>query len=547
MSIQSSIGGGGSAGGVVGVTGTVGISGSIGVTGAVGITGPVGVTFGVASVTFPIQNEIGITGPVGVTFGVVGVTFPATSGTVGVTGAVGITGPVSVTFPSVAITGSVGTTFGVVSATFPAVANTGAIGITGPVSTTFGIVTATFPAIATTGAIGITGPVAVTFGVASVTFPVQNAIGITGPVAVTFGVASVTFVQAPGVTFGPVGISGVPSVTFGVVGNTGAIGITGPVAVTFGVASITFVQSPGVTFGNVGITGPVTVVGPAADGAAVSGNPVRIAGKDLSGNTQDLISDTTGRLWPSVGFVSTANSRANANLGSGATFAGTFEDITQFANINVGILDAGAAGGTLVINWSEDGSNIRDLDVVGIPTANGQQFSFGRKWQYYQVVYGHGAAAGNVVIQSILSTAQTLPSTHFGSDTITQGQDAQLVIAEMRALNGSNFVNVLADSAGNLISTLQKASTGTLANVSGSASSVTILAANSARLGATIFNDADAFLYLKYGTTASTTSFTVRLNPYDYYEVTGPYLYTGRIDGIWSNAVGAARVTENTA
>jgi hypothetical protein len=36
--------------------------------------------------------------------------------------------------------------------------------------------------------------------------------------------------------------------------------------------------------------------GQAADGAAVSGNPVRIGGKDGSGNTQDIITDTDGHL-----------------------------------------------------------------------------------------------------------------------------------------------------------------------------------------------------------------------------------------------------------
>lgn len=42
--------------------------------------------------------------------------------------------------------------------------------------------------------------------------------------------------------------------------------------------------------------GDVTTVGKAADGAAVSGNPVRIAGKDGSGNTQDIITDASGEL-----------------------------------------------------------------------------------------------------------------------------------------------------------------------------------------------------------------------------------------------------------
>lgn len=40
----------------------------------------------------------------------------------------------------------------------------------------------------------------------------------------------------------------------------------------------------------------VTATGPAADGAAVSGNPVRIAGKDGSGNTQDIMTNPNGNL-----------------------------------------------------------------------------------------------------------------------------------------------------------------------------------------------------------------------------------------------------------
>lgn len=297
--------------------------------------------------------------------------------------------------------------------------------------------------------------------------------------------------------------------------------------------------------GTVGVSGNVSVVGPAADGAAVSGNPVRVAGKDGSGNTQDIITHTDGRVWNHTGFVSTSNSRANANLAGAATFNGTFEDITQYAGFSLGILDAGANGGTLTINWSEDGVNTRDTDVVVVPTANGQQFTWGRKWQFFQVSYTHGAGAGNVVIQTILHTSSINPSTHFGSDTITTGQDGQLVIAALRALSGSSFVNVLADSAGALIATQKTASTATLSNVSGSASNVTLLSANSARLGASIYNDSTAILYVKFGTTASTTSFNVKMFPEDYFEV--PDGYTGRIDGIWASATGAARMSELTA
>lgn len=90
----------------------------------------------------------------------------------------------------------------------------------------------------------------------------------------------------------------------------------------------------------------------------------------------------------------------------------------------------------------------------------------------------------------------------------------------------------------------QKALTATLSNVNGSASSVTLLAANTARLGATIVNDSTVTLYVKFGATASTTSYTVKLMADAYYEV--PFGYYGIIDGIWASATGVARVTEIT-
>jgi hypothetical protein len=103
----------------------------------------------------------------------------------------------------------------------------------------------------------------------------------------------------------------------------------------------------------------------------------------------------------------------------------------------------------------------------------------------------------------------------------------------------------LVDTNGAISVKEQKAATPVLANVAGSASSVTLLSANASALGRTIVNDSTAVLYVKFGTTASTTSYTVQLVANAYYEV--PFGYTGRIDGIWASATGAARVTEITA
>ena len=92
----------------------------------------------------------------------------------------------------------------------------------------------------------------------------------------------------------------------------------------------------------------------------------------------------------------------------------------------------------------------------------------------------------------------------------------------------------------------QKCGTATVTTVADTASSTTLLALNNARLGASIHNDSSAVLYVKLGTTASATDYTVRMVQYAYYEV--PYGYVGHIDGIWASdpGDGAARITEYT-
>lgn len=95
-----------------------------------------------------------------------------------------------------------------------------------------------------------------------------------------------------------------------------------------------------------------------------------------------------------------------------------------------------------------------------------------------------------------------------------------------------------------VITGLPKSSTGGGTSVASANTSSTLLAANSARLGATIFNDSTQVLYLKLGSTASSTSHTLQMAAASYYEV--PFGYTGIIDGIWAAANGFARITELT-
>jgi len=92
-----------------------------------------------------------------------------------------------------------------------------------------------------------------------------------------------------------------------------------------------------------------------------------------------------------------------------------------------------------------------------------------------------------------------------------------------------------------------KSNTCTFSTVGDSDSSVTLLASNSRRKGASIVNTSTAILYLRMdgGTATATTGYNVPLIQGGYFEV--PFGYTGAITGIWaSDAGGAANVAEYT-
>lgn len=104
----------------------------------------------------------------------------------------------------------------------------------------------------------------------------------------------------------------------------------------------------------------------------------------------------------------------------------------------------------------------------------------------------------------------------------------------------------LTDTSGNQVNPAPlAASTATLSSVSGSASTGTLVAANTSRKGLIIHNDSSAILYIAFAATATNSAFTIRLNPFDTYEMKTP-LYSGVISGIWASATGAARITELT-
>lgn len=85
--------------------------------------------------------------------------------------------------------------------------------------------------------------------------------------------------------------------------------------------------------------------------------------------------------------------------------------------------------------------------------------------------------------------------------------------------------------------------TATPSNVASSTSSTALFASNPAARSRNVYNDSTAVLYLKFGTGASSTSYTVQLPAAWNYEFPQP-LYTGAVEGAWASANGNARVTE---
>jgi len=133
------------------------------------------------------------------------------------------------------------------------------------------------------------------------------------------------------------------------------------------------------------------------------------------------------------------------------------------------------------------------------------------------------------------------------TDDTGAGGHAQVVKLAI-ATDGSGTLIPAVAATGLLVNDGRKyGATATLSNVNDSDSSASLLASNASRLGVTVQNDSTTTLYLKYGATASPTSYTVKIPAGAYWEMPYP-IYTGPIDGIWSaDAAGAARLTELTA
>jgi|SRR4051812_46513288 hypothetical protein len=158
------------------------------------------------------------------------------------------------------------------------------------------------------------------------------------------------------------------------------------------------------------------------------------------------------------------------------------------------------------------------------------------------------------VVDNVPSSGGGIAATRLFVDN-GDGTYSILQASQLYGWDGSARSKLLVDGSGNLkvtpggtfTVTEATAATSVVTQVASSASSVTLKAANSSRLGFVITNDSTQILYVKFGTTASSSDYTLKMQPGTIYESAASPRYTGRIDGIWASANGNAYFTELTA
>lgn len=260
----------------------------------------------------------------------------------------------------------------------------------------------------------------------------------------------------------------------------------------------------------------------------------------------------------------------------------TWLDLDPYLGFNLDWVDntGGAGSATLYVIWSEDqtafaeefsgGGNTQAL----FTTANNNVHKFIPKQARYcklQLVNG-ATAQGSVVPNIAILRLTALPS--YFTNGVNVINDTPIPVRGYATTNmeaaAYPFVGGVVDSVaaptvvypisgsslgeanvqgnrtiftGTAMVTAEKmGTTGTLTNTTVAITSTTLAALSTSRRGMIVHNDSTEVLFLKYGSTASATSYTFRIAPGDHFIMPMP-LYSGTVSGIAGVANGTWRIT----
>ena len=251
--------------------------------------------------------------------------------------------------------------------------------------------------------------------------------------------------------------------------------------------------------------------------------------------------------------ISSTNSQGLVNLKASAVHdevAGSF--VLQMGAVASSTAPtAVSANGDAVRLWATTNGALNIADGGGSVTVDGTFWQATQPVSIASVPSHPVTNAGTFAVQ--VSSALPAGTNAIGSITNTSfaaTQSGTWNIGTVTTLSqfAGQAINLGAGTTGTgtLRTITASSATGTQTNPSLSTVSATLLAANTNRTGASVFNNSAAIVYVRLSATAaSTTTFTIKLQPDDYYEV--PSNYNGAITAILNTGTTAAvQVTEIT-
>jgi hypothetical protein len=259
-----------------------------------------------------------------------------------------------------------------------------------------------------------------------------------------------------------------------------------------------------------------------------SGTPIPVSGS-FAGTTDVTASGSITASAQSV-TASSLNGLATATLQITGTFVGIM-DIQGTVDGSTWFFLTSSLD--LTTGVPSTGSQISSPCKIAVPVAGLSGF---------RVLSEGGWTSGTAVISMRVSAAseyvaliQALPfgTSQIGGVTLFDGSGS----TRKAFVDTTNRLTVSASGV---------SITPALTQVAGSATSVTIIAANASRKASVIVNDSTATLYVAFAATCSAAAYTYKIAAGGTLElpVAGVAIYTGLISGIWSSATGNAVVTD---
>jgi hypothetical protein len=146
------------------------------------------------------------------------------------------------------------------------------------------------------------------------------------------------------------------------------------------------------------------------------------------------------------------------------------------------------------------------------------------------------------ILQSTVASSESLVEVSTKLDTLNTSAATDYTL-QGQILDAALDYGTVVDVIRILLQEVIPATTPTQTSVSGSATSVTLVAANALRRSLTIFNNSNAHLFICASATATQATAICRIDPYGYYEMPTPR-YLGVLSGIWDAAHGNASIYE---